>query len=331
MTDDGGSLDPAGLGLVGDIGGTNARFGLVRVGEEPPEVMRPRAYVGRDFASVEQAIDTYLATVRVRRPSMVALAVAGPVRDGVIHFTNLDKTLSEADLRGHGFREARLLNDYAALAMAALCLGGGDLRQIGGPSEAPPGRTVAVAGPGTGFGASALVRRNGQAVPLSGEAGHTSFAPQDEVELEVLRILKARFGRVSVERILSGQGLVNLHAALARIDGRDPGDLSPAAITDKALEGDAPCLATVERFCAILGDVLGDYALAVGAEGGVYIGGGIAPRILPVLERSDFRARFESKGRFVDYMRAIPTWLIVHPLATLLGAAEALSELARGR
>lgn len=331
MSDAGGPLDPAGLGLVGDIGGTNARFGLVRLEAEPCEVLRPRAYAGRDFPTFEHAVDAYLEATQVERPAFVALAVAGPVRDGEIRFTNTDRKLSEAGLRERGFQGAKLVNDYAALALAAPWLRPPDLRQIGGPSEAPPGRTLAVAGPGTGFGASALVRRDGRALALSGEAGHTSFAPQDEVEFEVLRILKARFGRVSVERLLSGAGLVNLHAALARIDGREAGDLAPWAITDRAMEGDPACLATVERFCAVLGDVLGDFALTVGAEGGVFIGGGIAPRIVPILERSDFRARFEAKGRFVDYMRAIPTWLIVHPHATLLGAAQALRDLVQAR
>lgn len=322
-------LDAGALGLIGDIGGTNVRLGLVRLDGASLEILETRAYSGGDFESAEDAVRAYVEAVGLGRPPRAAaLAVAGPVRDGEIRFTNRPWTLSEAGLRALGFGAAKLLNDYAALALAAPHLGPQDLRRVGGPDAAPTDRTLAVAGPGTGFGASALVRRDGATVALSGEGGHVGFAPADEVEIEILRILTPRFGRVLVERLLSGAGLANLHAALARIHGEaatPPPD--PADITRLAAEGDAACVRTVERFCAVLGSVLGDLALTLGAESGVFVGGGIPPRILPILEHSAFRARFEAKGRFEDYMRAIPTQVIVRPHAALLGAADAARAL----
>jgi glucokinase len=313
------------LGLVGDIGGTNARFAWIDLhypGSGPQAALDLRA---REHATVQHAIGAYLEQAAVgRRPAHVVLAVAGPVENGAIRFTNMNWCFSEADLLAAGFSSARLINDFAALAHAAANLSEDATRSIGGPATGPRDQSIAVLGAGTGFGVSALARDGRSEAVLATEGGHVGFAPTDDVEIEILRRLGARFGRVSVERILSGPGLCNLHRALCEIDGQPDVVDDPAEITRRALEGDEPARRTVERFCAIFGSVAGDFALALGARGGAFIAGGIAAGIVDELERSAFRSRFEDKGRFKTYMQAIPTRVIVRPHAALAGAAQVL-------
>ncbi|MBC6983396.1 glucokinase [Caulobacter sp. 17J80-11] len=324
----GGRAKGAGLALVGDIGGTNARFGLVDLSAARPEVTDATGYQCRDFPTASDAVRAYLREHGVKRvPAAAAIAVAGPVENGAIRFTNNDWSLSEAGLREMGFGAARLLNDYAALALAAPLLQGEDVRRIGAPDAEPGNRTIAVLGPGTGFGVSAVARDDRGEAILATEGGHVAFAPADEVEMEVLRRLSAKYGRVSVERILSGPGIVDLHHALLAMDGRESVLTDPAEITRRALSGDPECRRTIERFCAILGSVAGDFALAYGARGGVYVAGGIPPIVIDVLAQSDFRKRFEDKGRFAAYLAQIPTRVILRPHAALLGAAGAARSL----
>ncbi|MFI4973041.1 MAG: glucokinase, partial [Caulobacterales bacterium] len=164
----------------------------------------------------------------------------------------------------------------------------------------------------------------GGVAAIATEGGHAAFAPGDAVEIEVLRLLGRRFGRVSIERILAGSGMANLRWALGRAAGGEPPELAPEEIVRRAQAGgDALCSETLARFCGIYGSVAGDFALTYGARGGVFLGGGIAPGILEPLRASEFRKRFEAKGRFTGYMAAIPTRVITHPYATLLGAAMA--------
>lgn len=319
------------LALVGDIGGTNARFALAELDDPAPITRSPVGLKVADFARATDAISAFLATQDLTQPPQVAvIAVAGPVQGGAIDFTNSNWLLSESDLRGLGCGRARLINDYAALALAAPLLAGDDLRTIGPDTPGQTGGTIAVLGPGTGFGVSALVRDGAGEAVLSTEGGHIGFAPTDAVEVELLARLTARHGRVSIERILSGAGLDDLHECLQAIGGRAPQAAAPARITAAALAGDPAALRSVERFCAILGSVAGDFALAYGATGGVLVAGGIAPRIIDILQRSAFRERFEAKGRFRDYLAAVPTRVVMRPHAALLGAARAASTLAAG-
>lgn len=307
--------------LVGDIGGTHARLALVTRGAADWR----RTYLCADFPGVLQAIESYLAEIGTRsRPTRVALAVAGPVIDGCIAFTNNGWRISESELLGAGFEKARLVNDFAALAMALPYVGPNELNWLGGPREPRPHGTVAVLGPGTGFGIAALAREGGQSTVVTTEGGHVSFAPTDAVEMEVLRYLSKQFERVSVERLLSGPGLANLHGALGAIAGSKTPVLDPAEITRRARAGEAGCLETVNRFCSILGSVAGDAALSFGAQGGVYITGGVAEKLADLIAASDFRQRFEAKGRFADYQRAIPTWLLASTDAAFVGAAQAM-------
>lgn len=306
--------------LVGDIGGTNARFAIALPGTPAPRLAAVEAFRADRYPTLIAAAADYLERTDIR-PDRAVLAVAGPVVDGAIELTNSPWRVSEAELRALGL-DGRLINDFEAQAWAAPALGPEALHPLGGPPEVPAAGTLAVLGPGTGFGVSALARGPAGEVALATEGGHAAFAPDDETEHEIRRLLARRYGRVSLERLLSGAGLVNIHRALAEMSGRPASTDDPAEITARALAGEDPWRGDLARFCAILGAAAGDIALTLGARGGVYIAGGIAPRILDFLQASPFRERFEAKGRFVDYMRAIPTWVVTHPHAALLGAAR---------
>jgi len=318
----------ASLALVGDIGGTNARFGLVDLSGDPLAVIDAESFVGREFPQPGDAIRAYLDRRGLSAPlASAVIAVAGPVQNEEIRFTNSQWTLSGADLRAMGFGQARLINDYAALAMAAPLLTGADLRTLGPDLPSGTGQNLAVLGPGTGFGVAALAHDALGTATLATEGGHMSFAPGDAVEIEILRILMRSYPRVSIERILCGRGLSELHQTLQLIEGRVGPPIAQEIITANALAGDPECLATILRFCAILGSVAGDMALGYGARGGVFVAGGIPPLFIEILAASDFRKRFEAKGRFADYMARIPTRVIMRRHAALLGAARVLDAL----
>ena len=309
--------------LVGDVGGTNARFALARMVEGRPVLEHHDSFPAERHPTFLKGVAAFIAACEVK-PTRGVIAVAGPVTDGAIDLTNSPWRVSEAELQTLGLNPVRLINDFEALAWGAPAVPDDMLALLGGPAEGEPNTAIAVLGPGTGFGVSALARdARGHEIAMPSEGGHACFAPGDAVEDDILRILRRRYDRVSIERLICGPGLLNLHRALAEIDGRESTIDDPAQITAEALENpNSPCGATLARFCAILGAVAGDIALTTGARGGIYIAGGIAPRILPFLKASPFRERFERKGRFQDYMAAIPTKVILHKHAALLGAAR---------
>ena len=309
--------------LVGDVGGTNARFALARRVEGRIVLDHHESFPAHEHPTFLGGVKAFLDGCDVK-PSGGVLAVAGPVTDGAIDLTNSPWRVSEGELQTLGLNPVRLINDFEALAWGAPIVPEDQLASLGGPAEGQHDAAIAVLGPGTGFGVSALARdSHGREIALPSEGGHACFAPGDAVEDEILRILRRRYDRVSIERLICGPGLLNMHRALAEIDGRETHVDDPAEITREALEDmNSPCGATLARFCAILGAVAGDIALTMGARGGVYIAGGIAPRILPFLKASPFRERFERKGRFQPYMEAIPTKVILHKHAALLGAAR---------
>ncbi len=216
-----------------------------------------------------------------------------------------------------------MINDFAALAFAVEVLAREDLHTVGPELKGLERGTITILGAGTGFGVSCLARYGDRVVPMATEGGHIGFAPSDEEELAVLGVLSKRFGRVSIERVLSGPGLESLYQALESIHGREAATLSAAEIAAKALSSDPGGLAALTMFCSIFGAVAGDFALAHGARGGVYIAGGIGQKLEGFLARSPFRSRFESKGRLSPFVAAIPTRLIVNADAALLGAARA--------
>ncbi|WP_426026971.1 glucokinase [Brevundimonas sp. TWP2-3-4b2] len=309
--------------LVGDVGGTNARFALARMVEGRPVLEHHDSFPAETYPTFLEGVRAFIDGCPIK-PTGGVLAVAGPVTEGEIDLTNSPWRVSETELQTLGLNPVRLINDFEALAWGAPVVPDAMLASLGGPAAGDPQAAIAVLGPGTGFGVSALARDiHGHEIAMRSEGGHACFAPGDAVEDEILRLLRRRYDRVSIERLICGPGLLNLHRALAEIDGRESHIEDPARITAEALENpNSPCGATLARFCAILGAVAGDIALTTGARGGVYIAGGIAPRILPFLKASPFRERFERKGRFQDYMAAIPTHVILHKHAALLGAAR---------
>jgi glucokinase len=312
--------------LVGDVGGTHARFAIVDTGAKPYSVSN-RLELGDDsFASFGDALKTYLDRVGAAQPDAVALAVAGPVTDGRVKFTNRGWDASEEELCAAGFAHALLINDFAALAFVLPELKAEQLRTVGPELSGLQGAPVTVLGAGTGFGIASLARYRGRSVPVATEGGHISFGPHGETERAVLGFLEKRFGHVSVERVLSGPGLENLYAALAEIAGKKAEELSAEDITKRGQADEGLCRNALDMFCSVYGAVAGDFALAHGARGGVYIAGGIAGKIESYLEHSQFRVRFEDKGRLSYYVQPIPTKLIVEKDAAFLGAAHASLE-----
>ena len=314
-------------GLVGDVGGTNARLALV---DDEGHIRHPKTYAAADYSSLSEVIATYLETTTGRkRPPRAVIAVAGPVVDGEIEFTNLDWRISEGELIGtFEFEIARLINDFAAQAMAAPVLSGDNLRPIGPAIRGADGAPLVVCGAGTGFGVAGLARSDRGDQAIASEGGHAAFAPADALEADILAWLREKHGRVSIERVLSGPGLADLYRALCVIRGK-PADLADekAVLAAGLAESEAMATEAVDLFCGLLGSVTGDLALTYGARGGAYLSGGIAPRMIDRLMRGGFRKRFEDKGRLSDYMADIPTWLIVHPYAALVGAARALEQM----
>ena len=316
--------------LVGDVGGTHARFAVVDTSAEPWSISG-RIDLNADFDDFAAALKRYLERAGLATlPGAAAIAVAGPVTAGSVVLTNRKWKITEQDLRGFGFADALLINDFVALAFAVEALPAGSFHTIGPELTGLAGEPISIIGAGTGFGTSCLARFRGRTVPVATEAGHMGFAPSDDREVAVLKVLTRRFGRLSIERLLSGPGIENLYTALSELDGRAALALSAADIVARR-ESDADCGEAVAMFCAIYGTVAGDIALAHGARGGVYLAGGIAQKIETVLDASTFRARFESKGRMSDYVKAIPTRLILSEDAAFLGAARASVEFRSGR
>ncbi len=316
------------LWLVADIGGTHLRAALSDAGT-PIHTLREMDCAA--FAGPGAALDAYLAQTGAK-PVAACLAVAGPVAGDEFRFTNNPWAFSQKALREHlGVRRLLLVNDFEALALALPSLAGSDLHPLGRRIPPAAGRLpLAVLGPGTGLGVAALVPHAHGWTALPGEGGHLGFAPQDDLEREIDRVLRRAVPRVSNETILCGAGLVALYRALAAIEGRTGvPDIVAADIAQLALAGtQALALRAVDVFCAVLGAVAGDVALLTGARGGVFIGGGIAPRLLPLLEASRFRMRFEDKGVQRDYAGAIATSVIVAPVPALAGALVALQATA---
>jgi glucokinase len=321
-------VKPHHVGLVGDVGGTNARFALV---DAEGRVRNLHVFEARKYTSLTDVIAEYLErTVGRKRPARAVIAVAGPVMDGEIEFTNLDWQVSEGDLLAtFEFEAVKLINDFAGQALACPLLQPDDLRVLGpklrGGSDCP----MVVLGAGTGFGVAGLARGDRGDLALATEGGHAAFAPSDEVEYAVWKRLKAEHGRVSIERLLSGQGLYDLYMTLAEMKGAQAFLTDQRAVMEAGNAGDELAAETLERFCGILGSVAGDLALTFGARGGVFVSGGIAPRMAERLASGSFRQRFEDKGRLRPYVEEIPTSLVLHPYPAILGAARQLETLER--
>jgi glucokinase len=314
--------------LIADIGGTYARFTL----ETAPGVFERTATLRcADHADFHAAVRAYLGTLPAERIAHAAVAIANPVEGDEVRMTNYHWQFSiEAMREKLGFDTLVVVNDFTALAMALPRLGLADRRQVGG-GAARERSVIGLLGSGSGLGVSGLIPADDGWIALGTEGGHASFAPQDERELAILAFARRSLPHVSFERLLSGPGLELIYRALADRAGKRAAEgLSAPEITRRALAGsDAVCVDTLDAFCAMLGTAAANLAVTLGALGGVYIGGGIVPRLGATFDRSRFRQRFEDKGRFSAYLAQIPTWVITAENATFRGAAAILAAQLR--
>lgn len=309
--------------LVGDIGGTNARFALLDDSGVPSD---PVSYRCSDFTTLVSAIEAFVADAGIGITlHSAAIAVATPVVGDRIKLTNNSWSFSIDEVKaGLQLDSLHVVNDFTALALSVPYLRDDEREQVGTghPEER---HAIAVIGPGTGLGVSGLVPCGDHWTALQGEGGHVTLSGSTERELAVHARLAARWPHVSAERFLSGPGLVNIATALREIDGLDPQYYAPADITRLGVSGKDPvCEETLNHFCRLLGACAGNLVLSLGAEGGCYIGGGIVPRLGQFFDASDFRRAFDAKGRMQPYLEAIPTYVIRSPYPALLGAAQLL-------
>lgn len=315
--------------LLADVGGTNARFGW-QAGPGAP-VGDIQVLQVADHARIEDAIRQYLDGLGRGIPGAAAIAIANPITGDQVHMTNAAWSFSQAAVKAEfSFRTFRLLNDFTALALALPDLPANELRQVGGISPAPRG-PIALIGAGTGLGVSGLVPVGDAGwVPLSGEGGHVTLPAVAARERLVMDGLAQRYGHASAERLVCGQGLYDAFGLLCHADKAEPGAITSAAeVTAAALKARHPqAVEALTMFCAMLGTVAGNLALTLGAHGGVYVGGGIVPRLGTWFDSSPFRERFEAKGRFKQYLAPIPVWVITSAESpALLGAARSLDTV----
>jgi glucokinase len=308
--------------LLGDIGGTNARFALLAEGKLGPIAQLAVA----EHANVIEALSQFISCYAVGpAPSAAILAVAGPVEGDRCVILNSQWVIDASELRAaYGFEKVRLLNDFEAVAWALPHLTAGDVFTIG-DGRAAPDAPMVVLGPGTGLGVAAVVPTTQGRVVIASEGGHATLPAVSAREAAVIGKLREQFGHVSAERALSGPGLENLYRTIAFLDAVTVEERSAEDITQAAINGTCPVSrAALDMFCAMLGTVAGDLALIFRAQGGVYIAGGVAPRILNFITRSEFRARFVAKGRYRNYLAAIPTSVILRPDVAFLGLQSLL-------
>jgi glucokinase len=314
--------------VAADIGGTNARYAIATIaGGKVINMDEPVTLLARDYASLASSWEAFARLLGRPLPNAAAIAVACPISGDVLKLTNNPWVIRPATLaRDLGLANVLLINDFGAMGHAIGHLGPGHLHHISGPDIAlPECGVITVLGPGTGLGVAHVLRRDGENHVIECEGGHTDFSPLDQLEDGILAHLRSRFGRVSVERIVSGPGLANIYEALAAIENQriQPGE--DKELWARAIAGtDILASAALSRFCLSLGAVAGDLALAQGATA-VVMTGGITPRIAHLLPSSGFTERFCAKGRFEQMMAKIPVKLMTHPNPGLLGVAAAFA------
>ncbi|MGB9098825.1 glucokinase [Erwinia sp.] len=310
--------------LVGDVGGTNARLALCEV--ENGALSQAKTFSTADYDSLEAVIRFYLDEQK-QEITDGCIAIACPITEDWVEMTNHDWAFSTSKMKANlGFEHLEIINDFTAVSMAIPMLSAEDVMQFGG-GKAVNDKPVAVYGAGTGLGVAHLVHVDKRWVSLPGEGGHVDFAANSEEEDLILEVLRAELGHVSAERVLSGAGLVNLYRAIVKSDDRVPENLKPKDVSQRALDDSCTdCRRALAMFCVIMGRFGGNLALNLGTFGGVYIAGGIVPRFLEFFKSSGFRAAFEDKGRFKDYVQTIPVFLITHDQPGLLGAGAHLRQ-----
>ena len=309
------------LNLLADIGGTNARFAL----SDGTRLFAIQTLPTADYPTLQDAIRAYLQA-QGETVAQAAIAIANPVTGDHIQMTNHHWSFSIAAMQ-HELRleKLRVINDFTAQALAIPRLTATEKRAVRA-GEAVAGTPVAVLGPGTGLGVSGLIPNGDRWIALASEGGHVSFAPRDDAELAIWQYARIQYGHVSAERLINGAGLSLIDSALANAEN-DVSNRSPAEITAAALAGEARARAVLDHFSAFLATVAADLVLTLGARGGVYLCGGILPRVADYfINQSPFNARFADKGRFAAYLDAVPVWLVTAENPGLLGAAEALQD-----
>lgn len=313
--------------LVADIGGTNARFALLSAQQE---LSAQRTLACADYPDIVAAVNAYLVMVGHPVIEEAGFAIANPVVGDWVQMTNHHWAFSiEETRRLLGFRKLMFKNDVSALAMSIPTLSEQELRQLGG-EVAEQDAPLAVIAPGTGLGVSGLIRSGKQWIPLEGEGGHVSLSPGNARECAILQHCWAEYDHVSAERLVSGMGLQNLYRAICSLDSVVAQRFSPADISRRGQDqSDECCEEALSTFCGLLGSVTGNLVLTIGASGGVFIGGGIVPRLGRYFETSPFRERFEAKGRFREYLVKVPVYVITAEYPALSGIARALTLLSR--
>ena len=317
--------------LVADIGGTYIRLARIANAVGKPDCHRE--YRCADFSTIEAAIEWYLQETGLRRPDDVALAVASVITGDFIQLTNSPWRFSQTAMKQHfDLKSLLVLNDFEALALSLPHIPPQDLRPVG-HGHAIDHAPMAVIGPGTGLGVAAIVPNPLKSwLPISSEGGHMTLSPATVFESEVLHAAWKEREHISAEAFLSGTGLPILYRAISCVRGEAfHAELAADQIGSRAIAGsDALCSLTIHTFCEMLGTLAGNVALLFCARGGVFIGGGIVPKILPLFIASGFRTRFENKGRFASYLAAIPTTVITGKMATLSGLGAAIRETPSG-
>jgi glucokinase len=313
--------------LLADVGGTNARFALESA---PGQIALIQVLPCAGYATLADAVRAYLSAPALAAAGTVrhaAIAIANPVTGDAVRMTNHHWEFSIAALQKEcGFDTLLVVNDFSALACALPHLSAQQKHQVGG-GAARAHSALGLIGAGTGLGVSGLIPAGRGWSALQSEGGHVTFSPANETEIAILRFAWTEFAHVSAERLLSGPGIELICRALASHSGRPDDKLGAADIVARALSGDcALCDQVVEAFCGMLGTVAGNLAVTLGAQGGIYIGGGIVPRLGSRFERSSFRSRFEQKGRFVNYLSQVPTFVITAEYPAFLGVSAMLAD-----
>ncbi|WP_018606133.1 glucokinase [Uliginosibacterium gangwonense] len=312
--------------LVGDIGGTNARFAMVLT--PGAAITHIRTLPCADYPGIAEAMEAYLKLEAVPAPKNAAMGIANPVTGDAISLTNNDWAFSTEAVRQRlGLERLTFVNDFTALALSLPYLSSTEKRQVG-RGAAVEGAAIGVIGPGTGLGVSGLIPQKGRYSALEGEGGHVTLSAQTEEEFAVIAAILKTHSHCSAERVLSGPGLKTLYRALAEVRGIQARNIDSPEISSLGVsKQDALCTDTLNMFCALLGSEAGNLALTLGALGGIFIGGGIVPRFGDFFEASPFRRRFEAKGRFSSYLEKIPTYVITAAYPALTGAAAAMTGL----
>ena len=320
-----------GARLLADVGGTNARFALELA---PGQIDVVEVLACADYATLADALRAYLALPVVAAAASgkilhAGIAIANPVVADRVRMTNHHWEFSiEAMRQECGFTTLVVVNDFSALARSLPHLGAGGRRQVGG-GVVKAHSALGLVGAGTGLGVSGLIPVGEGWGALQSEGGHVTFSPANAEEVAILQFAWKEFEHVSAERFLSGVGLELIYRALAHIGGHADESLGAPEISRRGLAGDPLCDRVLDVFCCMLGTVAGNLAITLGAQGGIYIGGGIVPRLGERFDRSGFRARFEHKGRFVGYLAQVPTFVITAEYPAFLGVSAILAEMLR--